>query len=139
MQSSSSRRRTLIGLSFGVLWLTPAFAQRDVESLEHDGKWVVRVQGVEGGYQSGRLVIEDFAGSWRDTSGKAAVIDKACRGKTFPITVQRTTASALEFTVWGSSVNAACPDLTVNIAAVPGKVQEGTIGAAGKIRMERPR
>jgi hypothetical protein len=123
-----------IGLVFCAA--TMAVAQETDTDL-YDGKWSVRVQGVAAGYQSAQLVIANYAGTWRDTSSKATTIDKACRAKSFPVTVQRSTASSFEFTVWGSSVSPACPDLSVSIKPTQSKALEGSIDPAGTIKLIR--
>lgn len=117
---------------------TPASAlAQETDTSMYDGQWSVRVDGVAAGYKSARLVIADYGGTWRDTSGKAAGIHKACRAKSFPVTVQRSTPSSFEFTVWGTSVAPACPDLSVSIKPTEGKVLEGSIDPAGSVQLVR--
>ena len=135
MQTSRRPRLITMVLCLSALWATPAFTQ-EVDMPLYEGRWNVRMQGVEAGYQSAQLLVRNWEGTWRDTS-KAATVNKACRGKTFPVTVQRSTATAFEFTVFGSAVSPLCPDLSMFIKAVEGKVQEGHIDPAGKVRLER--
>lgn len=135
MQTIRARRRVLLGLFIGLVGTTPVVAQ-DVDVPLYEGRWNARVQGIEGGYQSGQLVIRDYGGVWRDTS-KSGSVPKACRGKSFPVTIQRTTATAFEFMVFGTSVAPVCPDLSVNITQFGAKLLEGSIGDTGKVRLER--
>lgn len=135
MQTNSRRRRAVIGLFCSAMWAAPALAQ-DVDVPLYEGKWNVKIQGVEWGYQTAQLVIQDWGGTWRDTS-KAAKIDKACRGKSFPVTVQRSTAKVFEFSVFGSSVSPLCGDWSVIVNAVEGKVQEGNVSPTGKLTLQR--
>lgn len=134
MQTSSSRRHAVIGLFFGAVFAVPALAQ-DLDVPLYDGRWNVKVQGVEG-YRSAQLTIRDWGGTWRDTS-RGGNVDKACRGKTFPVTVQRSTAKVFEFSVFGSSIAPVCSDWSVIVDAVDGKVQQGNVSPAGKLTLER--
>ena len=136
MKTISHLRAAALSLVFGTACVAPALAQ-DADTDLYDGSWSVRVEGLAAGYQSARLVIVDYGGTWRDTSRKAAAINKACRAKTFPVTVQRSTRASFEFTVWGSSVSPACPDLSVSIKPTRSKTLEGRIDPAGTIELVR--
>jgi len=82
-----------------------------------------------------RLLAMDERGitfCWKDYRA-----NKACSGKTFPITVQRSVSKELQFMVWGSSVADACPDLPLDLKPTDAKTLEGTIGDGMKIKMTR--
>ena len=52
-------------------------------------------------------------GDWTGAGGRNAATGSACAGKKLPITVQASTAAALDFTVWAAQVSAKCADLTI--------------------------
>ena len=89
----------LAGLCLG----TGAASAQDIDSEIHDGAWTARVQIGEKGQLSARVVIANFGGTWQDVPVKGGAANKACRGKRFPITVQRSRQSEMQFTVWGSA------------------------------------
>lgn len=103
----------------------------------YDGRWTVSIQDSEAGYRGARLELADFAGSWQDATPAKAVKARACAGKRFKVTVQRSRSTELEFMVWGSSVSTACPDLSVLLKPVDEQTLEGTIGEHGRVRMTR--
>lgn len=103
----------------------------------YDGRWVVSIQDSEAGYRSARLQLHDFAGSWHDTTPARVVGIKACAGKRFKVTVQRSRSTDLEFMVWGSSVSTACPDLSARLTPLDERTLEGTLGEQGRVRLQR--
>lgn len=113
-----------------------AFAQ-DTDTDLYDGKWSARWQGAPGGPRTARVVITNYAGTWQDLPAKDRAADKACAGKTFKITVQRSRPTEMQFMVWGSSVSPACPDLAVDLKPTNGKTLEGTIGDGMKLQLVR--
>jgi hypothetical protein len=127
------------GLLLALAWLAApaALAQPALDDgLFHDGRWAAKVEGSEDGYLSARVQIVEYAGTWQDTTPARHVKNKACAGKTFNITVQRSRTTDVEFMVWGSSVSPACPDLSV-LLKPDGKALEGTIGGTAKVRLTR--
>ena len=52
-----------------------------------------------------RLAIREFSGDWIGAAGRTSATGSACAGKKLPITVQASTAGALEFTAWGAQVS----------------------------------
>ena len=101
---------------------------QETDSELFDGKWSARVQSSTGTVHTARVLIANYAGNWRDQPAKGSVVDKACRGKTFPITVQRNRQSEMQFMVWGSQISPACPDLAVDLKPIDDKTLEGTMG-----------
>jgi hypothetical protein len=134
----SHRHDTRALVLLALAWpCVPALAQPAVDDgLFHDGRWSAKVEGSEAGYRSALVQIIDFAGTWRDTTPARHAKNKVCAGKTFQITVQRSRLTDVEFTVWGSSVSPACPDLSV-LLKPDGKALEGSIGGSGKVRLTR--
>lgn len=125
----------LAGLALG----GPLSAQ-DTDGPFNDGRWAATVEGGEAGYRTARVQIADFSGTWHDTSPARAVRERACAGKRFKITVQRSRTTDMEFTVWGSSVSPACPDLPVLLKpSDDGKSWTGTIGKEGRLRLVKLR
>ena len=135
MQASNGVRRLLIGVVVaGSLW-GAASAQPEQDTDMYDGKWTAKVQGAEVGYQSARVTVANYAGTWQDTSPRNAAVRKECRGKTFPITVQRSVSTAFEFTVFGSAVSPACPDLSVSVKSDGPKALVGNIDGGATVRL----
>lgn len=132
--------KRLGGAGLALLALAPGAGRAQTTDVPlYDGRWSVSIQDSEAGYRRARLELADFAGVWQDTSPAGAVKARACAGKRFKITVQRSRSTELELTVWGSSVSAACPDLSVLLKPVDDRTLEGTIGAQGRVRMTRRR
>ncbi|MFT3819929.1 MAG: hypothetical protein QM750_20335 [Rubrivivax sp.] len=128
------------GAGLALLALVPGAGRAQTTDVPlYDGRWTVSIQDSEAGYRSARLELADFAGFWQDTSPAKAVKARACAGKRFKITVQRSRGDELEFMVWGSSVSTACPDLPVLLKPVDDKTLEGTIGEQGRVRATRRR
>jgi len=96
------RPRLLLAAAVSVFG-TAASAQA-VSSMTHDGKWLATIQTADGGRQSARFVLQDFGGEWIGAAGRKAATGTACAGKKLPITVQESTAEALEFTVWATQL-----------------------------------
>jgi hypothetical protein len=109
--------------------LVPAQAQA-IDSDVNDGKWAARLHTKDGQSQYARVIIENFAGTWYVLTGKDAK-RSSCNGRKFPITVQASTDAGMAFTVWGSAVSPACPDVSVEVAPVDAKTLEGTTVSAG--------
>jgi hypothetical protein len=131
-----SRPALLLPIALLSLACQLAMAQ-ETDSELYDGKWSARWQTANGATQSARVVIADFAGTWQDVPAKGRAADKACSGKKFPITVQRSRPSEMQFMVWGSSVAATCPDLALDLKPTDAKTLEGTIGDGMKVKLTR--
>lgn len=116
----------------------PAASQPESDSDLYDGRWTATVQDSEAGYTRANVLIRDFAGTWQDRS-PAKGPKRACAGKRFKITVQRSRPSELEFTVFGTSVSTECPDLGVQLKPVDDKTLEGRFGTSGRITLKRSR
>jgi hypothetical protein len=116
---------------------TAAAGQQAEPDVPHDGKWLATIQTADGSRQSARFVIAQFGGDWTGAGGRNPVTHSACAGKKLPITVQASTAAALDFTVWGAQVSAKCPDLTIEAKVIGKDVFEGTIKSVGTIRITR--
>lgn len=123
-----------------LLVATGIAAQPESDSDIHDGRWSAAVENSATGYRSARVDIADFAGFWHDTSPATGVQPRACAGKRFKVTVQRSRSTDMEFMIWGSSVSPACPDLSVLLKpAADGKALEGSIGGEGRVRLVKRR
>ncbi len=111
-----------------------AQAQADVT---WDGKWSATVVTDGGARRVSRLVIKEFAGTWYGKVGAAANAGKPCSGTKFPVTVQTSNDTNLDFTVWGSAVGPGCRDLTIELKSTGKDVFEGTVEPAGTIKLVR--
>jgi hypothetical protein len=103
----------------------PASAQEQ-DAPFYDGTWTVRMRCKDGSACPARVVINDFAGTWQDLSGKSAA-KRACGGKKMPLTVQNSTRSLLAFTAFGDGLPSPCPTLTILVKPLDQKSLEGTV------------
>ena len=113
-----------------------ALAQETDTDL-YDGKWSARWQSAAGTSHSAQVVIANYGGTWQDQPAKGHAANKACSGKKFPITVQRSRSTEMQFMVWGSSVAPTCPDLALDLKPTLAKTLEGTIGDDIKVKLTR--
>ena len=139
MAMDDRMRRILITAFVLAASSTAAWSQAEPDTDAFDGNWAVTMASANGSKQTAQVRIKDFAGTWRSskTSDKTAAVDKACNGKAFPITVQVSQASTLEFTVWGSSIAPTCPDLSIALKPNGPKVLEGKVNQQQDIRLTR--
>lgn len=117
--------------------LATAAAAQAVSNVSHDGKWLATIQTADGSRQSARFVLQDFGGEWIGAAGRKAATGAACAGRKLPITVQESTATALEFTVWATQLSPKCANLTIETKPVGKDAFEGTVEPVGTIRMTR--
>jgi hypothetical protein len=116
------------------------FAAHAKDHFDHDdapfyeGVWNVRFVG----QRSARFELRDWAGTWRET-GAQKDLPAACRGKKFPVSIHHSTTEELDFTVWGSSVNPACPDTRYVFNPRDDKTLEAPVEPGGKATMTRLR
>ena len=116
---------------------TVALAQQEPDTNAFDGSWSVTTQPSGGSRVDARLTLQNFAGTWQDAGAGVLMKAKACKGKRFPITVQASVQSGLEFTVWGSAMSPACPDIGVTVKPVSDKMLEGMTASGETLRMSR--
>ena len=102
-----------------------ASAQQEADANYYDGTWSVRVPCNQRALCSARLVLADYAGTWEELAG-GSLSKGACHGKKVPLTVQKSTQSALAFTVWGTNVAPDCPNLSILVKPVNTRTLEGT-------------
>jgi hypothetical protein len=119
------------------LCATAALAQQEADTAEFDGKWNVSLQAGGGRPFAATLTLENFGGTWYDAASGGLVKGKHCKGRKFPITVQNSVHAELAFTVWGSAVSAACPDIGVTLKPLGEKALEGTTASGATIRLTR--
>jgi hypothetical protein len=129
------RLRHLLAVAASV-FATAAAGQAEPD-VPHDGNWSATIQAADGSRQSARFVIRQFSGDWIGAGGRKPATGSACAGKKLPITVQASTASALEFTVWGSQLSPKCANLTIAVKTVGKDAFEGTVESVGTIRVTR--
>ncbi|MET0322350.1 MAG: hypothetical protein ABW069_16645 [Duganella sp.] len=129
------QRHLASALSTALLLCAPLAHAQETDTDLYDGRWNVTMKAADGSAAAASLVVANFGGTWQDQPRKGAKVNKACSGKKFPITVQRSLPERMEFTVWGSSVAPACPDLTVLLKPVDAKTLEGTVNESTTIRI----
>ena len=101
------------------------------DSNVNDGKWNARIDGDAKTARQGRVVIDNFAGEWREIGPRRA--GDPCRGtKPFPITVQKSSTKEVEFTVWAAQVSK-CPDFALTLKVI----DEGTLTGTLKLLDDR--
>ncbi len=124
-------------LALAASLVATAAAGQAEPDVTHDGNWLATIESADGHRQSARLAIREFSGDWIGAGGRTSATGSACAGKKLPITVQASTAGALEFTVWGAQVSPKCADLTIETRAVGSDVFEGKVTSVGTIRLTR--
>lgn len=122
-----------------LLCAAPAAWSQETDSDVHDGNWTVTLQGSDGSKRSARLTVSDFGGFWQDLPARSGAMDKACTGRRFPITVQRSLPELMQFMVWGTSLAPHCPNLAAELKPVDERTLEGTLDNGMTIRMARVR
>jgi hypothetical protein len=106
-------------------------SHRDDDVVLFDGVWNVRFDG--GG--SAVLDLRDWDGFW--TEKGRAVMPAVCQGKKLPLTVQGSTPDrGLSFTVFGTSVNLQCPDLSYRFKPVDARTMRATLKSGGTATMK---
>nr|WP_316644028.1 hypothetical protein [uncultured Roseateles sp.] len=123
----------LCGLCVPAVW-----AQAEPDTDIFNGKWKVSVQAGSGRPSSATLLLTNFSGTWSDPAASSGTKPRACKGTKFPVTVQNSKASELEFTAWGSAVSPACPDISVTVKPVSAKLLEGTLATGEMVKLTRP-
>lgn len=129
--------KKLLLSSMACLWVSAALAQQEADTNEFNGKWNVSIQPGGGRPFAATLTLENFGGTWQDNAAAGLVKGKNCKGHKFPITVQNSIRSELAFTVWGSAVSPACPDIGMTLKPLNEKTLEGTTANGGAVRLTR--
>jgi hypothetical protein len=105
------------------------------DSNVNDGKWGARIDGDAKTARQGRVVIDNFAGEWREIGPRRT--GDPCRGtKPFPITVQRSNTKEVEFTAWAEQVSK-CPDFALTLKVVDERTLVGTTSDGREVRLTR--
>lgn len=123
--------------SFFVLCAGSAWAQQDPDTDAYDGRWNVSMQPGGGRPFVATLTLANFGGTWQDGGTGGVAKDKACKGKKFPITVQASVSTRLEFTVWGTAVSPGCPNVGMTLKPVDAKTLEGSTASGEPVRLTR--
>jgi hypothetical protein len=106
-------------------------AEQDDQPL-YEGVWNVKL--ANGG--SARFELHDWVGTWRETGARSG-LPASCRGRKLPVTVQHSTEEGVEFTVFGSSVNRACPDTGFAFRKVDDRTLEAALADGATATMKR--
>ena len=120
------------------LVVSTAFAQQGQEpdTDAYQGRWLVRMQGSSPKSPPvARLVVKGYGGTWYDLARNSK--SSPCNGKQSPVTVQASTRLGFEFSVWGSSLTPACPDISVTVKSVTADTLDGATADGKPIRMTR--
>lgn len=120
----------------GAAFATGASAQAQAD-VTWNGKWSATIVTDGGTRRVSRLVIGEFSGTWYGKVGTTANARKPCSSTKFPITVQTSNETNLDFTVWGSAVGPGCRDLTIELTSTGKDVFEGTVAPAGTVKLVR--
>ncbi|CAN5776469.1 hypothetical protein BH11PSE8_BH11PSE8_29110 [soil metagenome] len=113
-----------------------ALAQAQAD-IAYNGKWSANIVAEGGRHQTAQLQLREFSGTWIGKVGSADKAKKPCKGTKFPVTVQTSNDTNLDFTVWGSMVSPACKDLTIELQPTGKDVFEGTVESLGTITLAR--
>ncbi|HEX2540977.1 MAG TPA: hypothetical protein VHM00_07825 [Caldimonas sp.] len=136
MRLPPASRSLLVAILCGLTALHATAQERDEKT--YDGRWAVRLQGVDGVARDATVVLEGYDGTWQYRTGAGRGAKSACAGKKLPLTVQSSTRTLLAFTVWGETGSPACPTLTIVARPTGEKAVEGTadLGSDGSERPE---
>jgi hypothetical protein len=116
-----------VALALAGLCAGAAAIAQEADAGYYDGRWTARLACPSGaGACIARVVIDDFGGTWQDVSAGNAS-KRLCGGKKMPLTVQGSTASQFAFTVFGDSVSARCPTLSVLVRPVDANTLQGSV------------
>lgn len=129
-------RIRLIALLAGAAFAQGAAAQAQPDIM-YNGKWSATIVAEGGKRQVSQLLLSGFGGTWLGKVGAADSAKKPCTATKFPVTVQTSNDTNLDFTIWGSSVSPACKDLTIEMKPTGTDVFEGTVAGVGAIRVGR--
>ncbi len=127
-------RKSLIPLLIGGLaaGVVDAPADEGDDMPIYNGTWSVQLDA----QRSATVTLQDWDGTWKERA-TARSENPACRGKSFPITIQHSTSSVLEFTAWRATVAPACPNVGLSVKPVDPRTLEGTTDAGIKVRLTR--
>lgn len=129
-------KRLLFSVLAAGLCSTAAWAQMD-DTNEYDGRWTVLVQGDPVGERAARISLGEFAGTWVEIGSKKQRMNPCLSKKPFPITVQQSKPTVLEFRVWAASVVPGCADFSVTAKPLDPKTVEGSTEQGYVIRLAR--
>ena len=93
----------------------------------YDGSWTATFDRSVGATGSAKLVLADFAGTWKDVGPTSRLKGSPCAGKPMPVTVQLSQKEGFAFTAFGISVSPQCPNLEVYVKPIDAKTMEGTV------------
>ena len=104
----------------------------------YDGTWAVSGTTFEGRTLNAELVLKGGAGTWRlYARGATAAKNNPCLLKSFPVSVQKSTADELRIHVDGPDVISGCPEFTVTLKPTGDNALEGTTRRGGTVHIER--
>ena len=125
----------LLALCLPVAGLAQDHAHSDQDDQPiYEGVWSVRL--ADG--RAARFELREWAGTWRETGARGA-LPAACHGRKMPVTVQQSTAEGLQFTVFGTSVNPACPDTSYTFKPLDAKTMQAALDGGSTATMTRAR
>lgn len=127
MRTIFSLRKSLLLLALCLPMAVPALAAGDDEGeissgagedVRYNGVWNVHFDG--GG--SAVLIFSPQGESWVEKG--RSVMPKVCQGKKLPLTIQGGTDKGVQFTVFGSTTDKSCPDVTYIFRVVAGAKEQ---------------
>ncbi len=125
-----------------VLCPAPAAALQD-ETLEFEGRWKVVIQPATGPARHSLLSLVNYGGRWSETAGAGARAASCRPSKPYPVTVQKSVSTELEFSVWSAEVSPGCANLSITVSPTgPAekngfKVLQGTTSDGRAVTMTR--
>jgi hypothetical protein len=106
--------------------MTPCAHAVGDETLEFEGRWTVTLQPPTGPGRQAELVLANYGGQWKERATKAGRLAACKPGKPFPVTVQKSVSTELEFSVWSAAVSPGCSNLSITVAPKGPKTLQGT-------------
>ncbi len=107
------------------------------ETLEFEGQWKVQIQPATGKNRQAALKLSHYGGRWNETATAGARQGLCSSAKPYPITVQKSVTTELEFTVWSAAVSPGCANLSITVAPQGPKKLVGVSSDGRTITMTR--
>jgi hypothetical protein len=114
--------RIAIALLAALALVSAALAQ---STNPYNGKWTISFDGRKTADLAGTVVVKDEGGVW-DVVARSS--NNPCVGREYPITVQKTSADELTFTVNRAKTLTGCKDSMYTFRKVDDKTMKGELG-----------
>ena len=109
----------------------------DEDTLEFEGRWKLVLRPASGPERQALLVLSNYGGQWKETPMAANRRAPCTANKFFPVTVQKSVKTELEFSVWSAAVQPACSNLSITVAPTGAHKMVGSTPDGHTVTMTR--